>query len=124
MKPITKDDLDMHTLRIHNKIEKIENRVVEKVEQGARLQTVAKMQIFDNQDLMFLTRRCARTLQICRSKKLLNPMYSTGKNYYTLTEVERFRYEVLPHLPEELSALEEFDFDEFLHEYNDMHNSD
>ena len=118
MKPITKDDLDVSTLRIQDSINRVEQRVIDKMEQAMRLLPLEKMQIYDNQDLMFLTRRCTRTLQICRSKKLLNPMYPSGKNFYTLAEVERFRYDILPHLPEELSVLEDFDFDEFIYNYN------
>ncbi len=120
MRPINKDDLDLHTLRIQDKIDKITSKVVEKIEHSQRLQAVSKMQIFDNQDLIFLTRRSARTLQICRSKGLLIPMSTTGKNFYTLTEVERFRYKVLPYLPEELSLLEKLDVDAFIHEYQDI----
>lgn len=48
MKPITKDDLDVSTLRILDSINRVEQSVVNKMEQAMRLRPVEKMQIFDN----------------------------------------------------------------------------
>ncbi|MFR9542331.1 MAG: hypothetical protein SNH27_09795 [Rikenellaceae bacterium] len=94
------ENLDMMMVRIDDRFDRLESMLRNLVEVKV---SKPNFDLYDNCDLMKITKLSYSALAKLRHKQLLSPLNRFGKNFYTEVEVHRFIREVLPDL-ERLNA--------------------